>query len=465
MEQADLKDIIKRANEIVGMTIGDLTNNIGTNFKDKGAIGNLIQVHGFFIKKNNDAEPDFKKEKIELKIVPLEKYKAKDAFKIKERTKVCSINYMNLIHQRWSSSHAKAKLNRVLFIFYDYNREKPFSSEIKRHFFYELNDNSADEIILKDDWEKIKNEVFKGDAYLLSEKLTKVLAASRSGAGGGKDLVDQPNNPSVFKALKRSFTLKPFFTKVIWNELNKKEYDSLHEKYEFNSIKGIEKILIEKVNGFVGKSLFKIAKEYNVDVKNGKAAAASLLRAALGFKGKFKPIKELEQLGLTVKMVPVNSKNGTPWEATSFPYQPLGEIAEEKNFDESELIEHLQGIIFIPVYRATRTRKSLKDEIVGTPFIWRPNERELKTIKKEWESYRSTIRNGVTTERVHNNTKKGHKVVNNLPNESTTEIIHIRPHTNTSYDLDPSMPPELELCKQSFWLNKQFVKQLIANNK
>lgn len=464
MENANLKDILARANDIVDVTIGELTNGIGANFRDKGALGNLIQVHGFFIKKNNDAEPDFKKEKIELKIVPLEQYKARDGFRIKERTKVCSINYMNLISQKWTSSHAKRKIDRILFIFYLYNKAEPLKSVIKRQFLYELKTKGADEVILKSDWELIKDQVNKGNAYLLSETLTKVLAATRSGRGGPDDWVEQPNNYNIKTARKRAFTLKPNFTRVLWNELNKTEYDSLQEKHKINNVEQIERILLDRLSRFKGKSLHQLSKEYSIDINKSKSAAASLLRASLGFKGKFKPIKELEQLGLVVKMVPVGTMDATPWEGTSFPYQPLGEIREEGSFDKSELLINLQGIVFIPVYRDQRKRDSLRNDIVGQPFIWRPSAAELSIIKREWEKYRRVIRTGVKTERVQVNTEKGYKIVNNLPNESETQIIHMRPHARDSYDLDPSLPAKLELCKHSFWLNKQFVKKLIEDN-
>ena len=106
-------EVIARAKSLKGKTIDDLLN--GQIFdKGKGAIGNIIERNGFGIANNNDAAPDFKNLGIELKIFPLKKL-AKGDLTAKERTKICSINYKTLIDENWKSSHARNKLNKILF--------------------------------------------------------------------------------------------------------------------------------------------------------------------------------------------------------------------------------------------------------------------------------------------------------------------------------------------------------------
>ena len=71
-ENASLKEILGRAKSLVDKRIFDIApSDITLNIKDKGVIGNLIQQYGFYVPVNNDAAPDFKKEGIELKIIPL----------------------------------------------------------------------------------------------------------------------------------------------------------------------------------------------------------------------------------------------------------------------------------------------------------------------------------------------------------------------------------------------------------
>ena len=447
MELSTFEEIENRAKDILGLTIFDL----------------LGQVNGFFIEKNNDAEPDFKKAGIELKIVPMDKYKKGGEFRIKERTKVCSIDYNNLIDQTWKRSSAKHKLNKILFIFYSYNKTEPELSKIIGYHFYNLSQNETDELILKDDWLKVRGNVAAGDAHNLSDKITKLLAASRSGKGKGRDFVSQPF--SDVSALKRAFTLKPPFTRVIWKLINGEKFDILAEKYRVTSADSIEDILLNKIHQYEGKRLIDISKKLHIKIPQGKSGAANFIRAALGYKGKLKPIKEVQQLGLILKLLPVNIANGTPWEALSFAYQPLMEIAEEASYEESDLNDKLQGLLIIPIYRPTSVRKSVNDETIGRGFIWRPNSKELLTIQKEWRIYRSIIIKGVKSQKVPNNSKRGYYIETNLPKESETEIIHIRPHALNAKDLDPSLPEDLGISKQSFWINKKKLKMLINNNK
>ena len=111
-----LKDILKSAERIKGKALKDFVpSDIEIKKRNKGSVGNLIETYGFGIENNGIAEPDFIKESIELKILPLEK--SGNTLKIKERTKICSINYKTLPLETWSESHARSKLKKILFIF------------------------------------------------------------------------------------------------------------------------------------------------------------------------------------------------------------------------------------------------------------------------------------------------------------------------------------------------------------
>ncbi|MFN5223910.1 MAG: hypothetical protein ACK5DJ_06965, partial [Bacteroidota bacterium] len=58
------------------------------------------------------------------------------------------------------------------------------------------------------------------------------------------------------------------------------------------------------------------------------------------------------------------------------------------------------------------------------------------------------------------NNKKGFVQKNNLPGESDTKYIHMRPHGRDSNDLDDSI--KVKITKQSFWFNKSFIQKLIS---
>ena len=109
------EEIIERTKLLLKLKLTDfIPSSIKINRKDKGDIGNIIQEYWYGIKRNSLSEPDFTNEGIELKIVPVEKYKIKsknDQFRIKQRTKITSINYNKIIHEQWMSSSVKKKIN------------------------------------------------------------------------------------------------------------------------------------------------------------------------------------------------------------------------------------------------------------------------------------------------------------------------------------------------------------------
>lgn len=124
--------ILKYAKKLVGKTITQILEGSSkkVDIKNKGIIGTIIEEFYFGIKPNNSPLPDFEKVGVELKIIPLIKQTRKIA--VKERTKVCSINYVKLIDEEWQTSHAKTKLNKILFIYYLYDKENIEASCVKK---------------------------------------------------------------------------------------------------------------------------------------------------------------------------------------------------------------------------------------------------------------------------------------------------------------------------------------------
>ena len=82
--------LLEIASQLKGKTISEIFQG-EINEKNKGNIGNIIESHGFGIKNNNDARPDFETLGIELKVLPLKRLGDK-SLTVKERTKICLIN-------------------------------------------------------------------------------------------------------------------------------------------------------------------------------------------------------------------------------------------------------------------------------------------------------------------------------------------------------------------------------------
>jgi len=459
---ADLTSVLVYAKKLVGKKIKDITKKDIT-IKNKGIIGNIIEESYFKIKQNSSPEPDFSKIGVELKIIPLIQQKKRVA--IKERTKVCSINYMTLVDEHWESSHAKKKLQKVLFVYYLYDKENITNSQVKKVELWELEKDSSS-MIIQDDWERTRQQVIDGMAHELSEKYFKILSPARSGSGGfdkdgkQKDLVVQPNKKYEKKALKRAFTLKQSFTNQLWNELNSVQYESILQHLKITSMKEFESKILCSLRKLRGKSIAEISQLFNLKIPKGKNQVATIIKKAIGFKSVNSKIKEFEQLGILVKTIKVRRNDNMPLEAVSFSTMKLQEF-EREIYEDSTFKEYIQKILFIPIYHDS---SSLEEKYFGNPFFWEPNLLEDKKIKAEWERYQQEVLSGACeTEQVKNNSKKGFKEISKLSKESNTEIIHMRPHGRDSNDRDMDSLGN-SIVKQCFWLNKKFLQKLIEEN-
>jgi len=147
-----LQELLIIADGLKGKSIRDILNGKSVDLH-KGTIGNVIELEGFGIPINNDARPDFPELGIELKVLPLKK-RSKGEFSIKERTKICSINYSELVREEWSSSHAKSKLNKILFIFYHHDFTDLLASKVIDYHLFHL--KLSEEPIIRADWNRTK---------------------------------------------------------------------------------------------------------------------------------------------------------------------------------------------------------------------------------------------------------------------------------------------------------------------
>jgi DNA mismatch repair endonuclease MutH len=463
-DDSNIDSILEYSKKLIGKTIEEILNDIeySINIKNKGSLGTIIEEYWFGIKPNSSPFPDFEKVGVELKIIPLTKQKKEIV--VKERTKVCSINYKKIIEETWEESHAKLKLNKVLFIYYLYEKEDIKLSQIKKIDLWELNQGN-NEFIIKTDWIGIQKKVFDGFAHELSETQSKVLAASRSGSGGKdkngkfKDLVEQPNQTYEKEALKRAFSLKQSFTNQRWKEIStKSKYESLIDSLNIKDIDEFDKKILEKLNNYKNKSIEELSEIFRIKIPNGKNKVATIIKKAIGFKNVNSNIKEFEQLGIAVKTIKVRKKDNKPIEAVSFPTMKLKDFEIEESFEDSTFLIYINKILFVPVYYEG---DALSSQYLGKSFFWSPSLEEYDLIEKEWNMYKQEVLDGkCKVTKIKQNSPKGYKEVSQLSKESDTQIIHIRPHGKDSSDRDIDSK-ENSIVKQCFWLNKVFIQKLL----
>ncbi|MDQ7043033.1 MAG: Sau3AI family type II restriction endonuclease [Sulfurimonas sp.] len=468
-DDSDLNSILNYAQKLVGKTVREILkiseyrNEIKN--KDKGGVGKIVEQYWFDIKANNSPEPDFEKVGVELKVVPL--IQKKNKLLVKERTKVCSIDYKKLLDETWTTSHAKNKLDKVLFVYYIYDKEDIQNSIINRIDLWELSHDSS-KLIIKNDWLNTQKSIRNGYAHTLSESQSKILAPSRSGSGGKnkdgnlRDLVLQPNILHTQKALKRAFSLKQSFTNQRFQELaTETPYESIIDSLKIDNFDNFETIILNSINKYTNKSIQEISNTFKLNVSSkSKNMVATIIKKMIGFKSVKSNIKEFEQLGIIVKTIKARKRDNQPLEAISFTTMKLKEFIGE-TWEVSTFKEYINKILFIPVYHDST---SLDEKYLGKAFFWSPSNEEEQVISTEWENYRLEVINGsCKTEKIYNKSKKGYKNVSSLSKESDTHIIHMRPHGRDSNDIDSDMFDN-DIVKQCFWLNRKFIKKLIDSS-
>jgi DNA mismatch repair protein MutH len=325
----------------------------------------------------------------------------------------------------------------------------------------------TDQEILSDDWNKVLNYVKLGEAHLLSESISQVLAASRTGQGGyatdgtPRDQVNQPIVRYNAHAMKRAFSLKPSFTNQLYRERTSSAsaFISLKEYVKGRSFKELLDNVLRGLNKYTDYSLHDFARVHDIELSNSKHRTARLIRAALGITKQSVTFREFVRYGISVKTVPVRFEDNKPWENVSFPHQPLKEILDEESFGDSMIAEWTRRILFIPLYRETRDEVDLNSIFIGKSFFWKPNHEQDILMENDYNNYRDTIRNGIFIEHVP--WGNGFVRKNNLPKESSTSILHMRPHARDGNDFDYSLN-DVRIVKQSFWLNGRFLKDLIT---
>jgi DNA mismatch repair endonuclease MutH len=194
----------------------------------------------------------------------------------------------------------------------------------------------------------------------------------------------------------------------------------------------------------IGRPLGEIARRIRKPLREGKGSGGVLVRAIAGLPAKG-PIREFEETGIQVKTTRLNP-DLMPYESMSFPAIRFNELAEEE-WEDSDLQQQLAGLYIVPLIGENRGTPFAQCRL-GRPFLWRPTDEQLRAIAEEWSRFRDAV---------------AASAMKNLPTASKTEYIHMRPHGRDSSDTD-ELPNGTRWPKQSFWLNKDFVEDLVKRH-
>ncbi|MGI2257810.1 DNA mismatch repair endonuclease MutH [Shewanella sp. GXUN23E] len=211
----DIDELMDRVNNMAGITLGQLANHVGVPVpanlrRDKGWIGQLIETE---LGATAGSKPmqDFAHLGVELKTIPLS-YSGTPL----ETTYVCVAPLINIQGLTWESSLVRHKLQRVLWIPIEGERDIPVAERrIGTGILW--TPSAQEEAQLQQDWEEIMELIALGQVERITARHGDVLQL-RPKAANSRVMTDSIGlDGQVIQTNPRGFYLKTSFTANILN--------------------------------------------------------------------------------------------------------------------------------------------------------------------------------------------------------------------------------------------------------
>lgn len=450
----------------------------------KSSVGDAFE-RWFGKEPDNSSTPDIQEVGVELKATPFKKLNS-GMYSAKERLVLNIIDYNKIAKETFEESHFLHKNGKMEIAFYEYLKDIPKDDwTIHETIFFEMAKNPKDFEIIKNDWEKITRFVKEGKAHELSESLTNYLAPCTKGANS-KSLRTQPY--SDLSAKQRAYSLKPsYMTSILRKYIFGEEKSESIITNVFELVdKDIETIVLEKFEPYIGWSIDKLKKHFNIKGDsyhiNYRIAAAILkLNKKYSDTEAFYQVEEFEKASILVKTVSFNEKAKNT-QSMSFPAFNFSDLSKETWVDdEGEPSAEWHNFLLDTRFLFFVVQKiDGISTFKGVKFFTVPDEDLQGPIRKVWEDTVKKINDGVQL--APQQRKDGIRITNNFIPKSANLICHVRPHDGQSdYTVNGKYADELPsdikwtnkpnstnysnrwMTTQSFWFNNDYVKQQVVD--
>ncbi len=211
MPPSSLAQLLQRADDIAGLTLGQLAKSLGVAVpkdfrRDKGWTGQLLEL-ALGATAGSKPEQDFLHLGVELKSIPID-----ERGMPLETTYVCVAPLTNISGLRWEQSLVYHKLQRVLWIPVQGDRElSPGVRRIGSPLLWEP--STEEDRLLRQDWEEIMELISIGKVSKITARHGEVLQL-RPKAANSKVLTESiAEDGSIQMTNPRGFYLKTQFTK------------------------------------------------------------------------------------------------------------------------------------------------------------------------------------------------------------------------------------------------------------
>ncbi len=479
-DKTSIASIFEYSKRLIGHSLNEvvdksLFNEQNLQGQGKGGLGQMIEKYYFRYDINNAPTPDFQEAGLELKATGLKKDK-KGELQIRERLVCDMIDYCAVVNEQFETSLFYLKCRIMLIIFYLY--EKGVSKWDLRYIYtviWQLPEK--DLLIIKQDFDTIVNKIKRGEAHELSEGDTEYLAACRKGKKGEKAR-KQPFSDIL--APKRAFSLKPAYMRTVLSYVKDQEKSDV-SNIEIPSIatglvteadlkeNTLESIILKRIEPWIGKSIQDIIDYYQpglmVNAKDINYVASCMIISDGTYNGRGKKhienADEFVKSGLRLKTIPLFSDNRLK-EAMSYENIDYEELYHNENWFDSTTYELFSSRFLFMVFRHPNISKGsfhydYGPMILEKAFFWTMPQKDLKIAEEYWQDIRKHVKNNEIG--LDHFWKAGWSKKNG-------KHFHVRPKgTKNSYLGAADNPNGGKADKFCYWFNKEYVTNIIENNK
>lgn len=436
-DSGSLESIYAYAKQLEGKTLRTACHltAIDDPHRRKGSFGNAIEEYYFHYDINSSADPDFERVDTELKTTPLRR-KKNGELSAKERLVISMINYMSVVNETWETSSVQKKLNRILLIAYEYDKDlNPVD------FFVDLVElwgiPPEDAPVFRHDWNIVVDKIRQGKAHELSGSDTLYLEAATK-AASSKVRRQQPFSP--IPAKPRAWAIKPSYMTAIFNSM----LDARPiERREGEADLGLENLVRSRFEPYFGLTEDELG-EHCGYVHEGrrkpKNLCALITKHILGVDEHAK-IAEFEKAGIRTKTIRLK-RDGVPKESISFPTFDYFDLAK-RPFEESDFRDYLRQKYLFVIYReddGVRNRYLLAEVL-----FWQMPDKDLLEAKRCYEEMQRRVVAGRADWSVKS---------------TENRCCHVRPHGRNKADVLPTPSGGME-TKKCFWINARYIGEEI----
>lgn len=451
--------IIRYAKKLINLNLSDLVaKDTFINSNNKGQLGQLIEAHYFLYLPNSDSKPDFEEAGLELKTSPLKTLKNGE-MRAKERLVLGIINFEDIVKEDFKTSSFLEKNAHLLLIFYLYDPsiDSVLDYQIEWVTDWKLNQNTEDFSVIQQDWLKIQHKIKQGLAHELSEGDTFYIGACTKGSSS-KDKRKQPFNTEMAK--QRAFSIKASYVNhilAISSEHYNKQYGKIIKSPNLLVNKGIEDVVLELFNPYLGMNTNVIAQKFGISLHSkSKDKYAQIVRGIVGI-GIKQDIEEFSKAGVEVKTVIVNESN-LPNQHMSFPKFDFIEVATEKVWEDSFFYGQLSKKFFIVFLKEDESSQYFLDKVC----FWNMSQKDLDDASCVWKHTVPLLIKGDIVKGYD----ERNRCLNNFLKTTENRVAHIRPHAKNAQDtqslpVNDNITNQSEFTKQGLWMNKKYIRDSI----